>query len=167
MRSLLLALSASVLLAGCNNVGGPYPSLQPRSAEGIDPRLPVAPLSAPAPVTPALLAQVEALVGQARAGDAAFAPAMARAEQVASGAGASQTESWIVAQQALSAAMAARAPTTRAMGDVDELAARQLTGSGTIAPADLVAVQRAAAEITAIANGQQQRIEAVARRLGA
>ena len=167
MRHFLPMLIAATLLAGCSKVGGPYPSLQPRSAETIDPRLPVAPLSAPTGVSAALAEQLDVLLGRARAGDAAFLPAMDRAEQLARSAAARQSESWILAQQALSAAMAARGPTTRALGDADELAARQLEQRGTIAPADLLAVQRAAAAISAIAGAQQARIEAVARRLGA
>lgn len=166
MRSLLPIFLAPVLIVGCKNVGGPYPSLQPRSAEGIDPRLPVAPVSAPSSVSTALSSQLDDLVRQARAGDAAFVPAVARAERLASAAGAPQTESWILAQQALSAAMAARAPTTRAMADADELAARQVTQRGTISTADLTAIQRAAATISSIARSQQDRIEAAARRIG-
>ena len=167
MRSCLLMLSASaMLLAGCSKVDGPYPSLQPRAAETVDPRLPVAPLSAPAAASAALIAQLDTLLSQARTGDAAFRPAVARAEQLARSAGGPQSESWILAQQALSAAMAARGPTMRALGDVDELAARQIELRATIAPADLLSVQQAAAAISAIASDQQARIEAVARRLG-
>lgn len=165
MRSLPPLLLASAVLVGCKNVGGPYPSLQPRTAEDIDPRLPVAPLSQPTPLSADLAAQLEELVRQARAGDAAFVPAIARAERLARAAGGRATESWIVAQQALSAAMAARAPTTRAMGDADELAARQVAQRGTISPADLVAIQRTAAVISGIARGQQERIEAAAMRI--
>jgi hypothetical protein len=92
---------------------------------------------------------------------------MTRAERLAGTAGARQSESWILAQQALSAATAARGSTTRALGDLDALAARQLEQSGTIATADLAAVQQAAAAISSIARAQQERIDAVARRLGA
>jgi hypothetical protein len=166
MRSLLPVFLASALLVGCNNVGGPYPSLQPRTAEGIDPRLPVAPLSAPAAVSPALGGRLAELVRQAQLGDAAFRPAIAQAERLAAAAGGRQSESWILAQQALSAAMAARAPTTRALGDVDEIAARQVQQRGTIAPADLLAVEQAAATISDIAGHQQQRIESAAGRIG-
>jgi hypothetical protein len=167
MRIILTALVAPVLLAGCKNVSGSYPSLQPRAAEGIDPRLPVAPLSAPTATSAEVIARLNELVRQARSGDAAFRPLMTAAERAAGSAGGAQSESWILAQQALSAAMAARGPTTRAMGDVDELAARELERSGTLSPADLLAVQQAAAAISAIARDQQVRIEAVARRLGA
>lgn len=166
MRSLLLLLLASALLSGCSKVGGPYPSLQPRSAEAIDPRLPVAPLSSPAAVTAELTGRLDSLVEQARSGDSAFRPAMAQAERLASAAGTRQGESWVLAQQALSAATAARAPTTRALGDLDALAAGQLEQSGTISPADLAAVKEAAALVSSIARAQQERIDAVARRLG-
>ena len=168
MRPFLpLLIATAAALGGCSKVGGPYPSLQPRSAEAIDPRLPVAPLSSPGAVTSDLTRQLDALLGQARAGDAAFRPAMTRAERLAGSAGARQSESWILAQQALSAATAARGSTTRALGDLDALAARQLEQSGTIATADLAAVQQAEAAISSIARAQQERIDAVARRLGA
>jgi hypothetical protein len=167
MRLFLPLLIAAAALSGCSKVGGPYPSLQPRSAETIDPRLPVAPLSSPAAVSAGLAGQLGALVSQARAGDSAFRPAMAQAERLARSAATRQSESWILAQQALSAAAAARGPTTRALGDVDALAATQLEQAQTIPPADLAAVSQAAAAISSIAAEQQARIDAVARRLGA
>jgi len=167
MRSsapILLLLAAS--LAGCTSPGGPYPSLQPRPAEAIDPRLPVPPLSAPGPVSASLAAQLDDLVRQGRAGDSAFGGAMAEAERLAGAAGAPQSESWIAAQQALSAAAAARATTTKALGDIDAIAASQLERQRTISPADLAAVQQASAAVAAIDRAQHARIAAVSRRLG-
>ena len=48
--------------------GGPYPSLQPRAAEAIDPRVPVERPINDRPITPALAARLAELVSQARAG---------------------------------------------------------------------------------------------------
>ena len=51
-------------------------------------------------------------------------------ERLARAAGSPQGESWVAAQQALSAAQAARGPTTRALGDIDGLAAAALEQRG-------------------------------------
>lgn len=153
-------------LAGCASEGGPFPSLQPRAAEKIDPRAPVgAPVNA-RPVTPALASRLAALVAQARSGDDAFEPAAVRAETLAAAAGARQSDSWIAAQEALSAAIAARAPTTRAMGDIDGLGASMLARQGGIAPSDLAALQQASGAIWRIDQRQATRIAAIQRGLG-
>ena len=157
-RTLLLSLCA---LSACSSPGGPYPSLQPRAAEAIDPRLePVRPIN-DRPVTPALAAKLAALVEQARGGEAAFEPAAASAERLAAAAGAPQSESWIAAQSALSAAIAARTPTAVALSDIDALGATALQTQGGIAPNDLAAIKSAAAEVGALDRRQAQRVEAM------
>jgi hypothetical protein len=118
------------------------------------------------PVRPALAAQLAALVDQARGGEAAFGPAAAEAERLASAAGAPQSESWIAAQEALSAAIAARRPTAIAQGDIDALGATALQTQGGIAPNDLKAIQTAAGEVASIAKAQTDRIDAIKTRLG-
>ena len=155
-----------VLLGACASPGGPYPSLQPRAAEAIDPRVPVERPINDRPVTPALAARLAELVAQARGGEAAFEPAMAEAERLAASAGAPQSEGWTVAQQALSAAIEARGPTASALGDVDALGANALQTQGGIAPNDLAAIQGAAAEVGAIDSRQAARIKALQVRLG-
>ncbi|HEY4070298.1 MAG TPA: hypothetical protein VGM04_01925 [Sphingomicrobium sp.] len=155
-----------LMLGACSSTGGPYPSLQPRAAEAIDPRLqPVHPMN-DRPVTPALEARLEALVSQARSGDAAFEPAAAQAERLASSAGAPQSEGWIAAQQALSAAIAARAPTATALGDIDALSATMLQTQGGIAPNDLAAIREAASEVGSIDDRQAHAIDAIKARIG-
>ena len=89
-----------------------------------------------------------------------------RAEQLAAAAGAPQSESWVAAQQALSAAVAAREPTARALGDIDALGADRLQTAGGLSPADLAAVQSAGAEVGAIDQRQAEAIDALQRRLG-
>jgi len=155
-----------LLLTACSSASGPYPSLQPRAAEEIDPRLqPVRPINE-RPVAASLAAQLAALVDQARGAETAFEPAIADAERLAAVAGAPQSESWITAQEALSAAIGARKPTAIAQADIDALGASALQTHGGIAPNDLEAIQRAAAEVASIANGQTERIDAVRKRLG-
>lgn len=164
MRSSLSPLL--LILAGCSSAGGPYPSLQPRPAEAIDPRLqPDRPVN-DRPATATLIARIASLVDQARGGETAFEPAAAAAERLAAAAGAPQSESWISAQQALSAATAARAPTALAQADIDALAATALQKQGGIAPNDLKAIESAAAEISRMARGQNDRIDAIKGRLG-
>jgi hypothetical protein len=154
-----------LVLAACASTGGPYPSLQPRAAEAIDPRIqPVRPMN-DRPVTPALAAKLAALVSQARSGDAAFQPAVANAQRLASAAGAAQSEGWIAAQQALTAAVAARGPTATALGDIDALGATMLQTQGGIAPNDLAAIREAAAEVGAIDDRQAEAIDSIKARL--
>ena len=110
-----LALSATMLIAGCAAPAGNPPSLAPRAAEGIDPRVPIRNEVIVGPADSNLSAHLAALVDQAQAGDSAFEGAAADAERLASAAGNSQSESWVVAQQALSVAQSARAPTNAAI----------------------------------------------------
>ena len=155
-----------LLLSACSSAGGPYPSLQPRAAEAIDPRLqPSRPVN-DRPESPALAAQLAGLVGQARSAEPAFDASVANAERLAAAAGARQSESWIQAQEALTTAIAARKPTAEAQADIDALAATALQTQGGIAPNDLRAIQDAAAQVATIARGQTDRIAAIQRRLG-
>jgi len=152
--------------AACTSPVVLAPSLAPRSAEAIDPRLPIPPAPPAAPAGAALRARLAELVAQARAGDQAFASAAAEAERLAAVAGEAQSESWIAAQQALSLAVAARGQTTRALGDIDEIAATALANRGGIAPGDLAAIEQAAAEAAAIDARGAARVEAIQARLG-
>jgi hypothetical protein len=165
-RLSLSLVPVSLALSACSSPGGPYPSLQPRAAEAVDPRVPVERPLNDRPVTPALAAQLSSLIGQARSGDAAFEPTAAKAEQLTAGAGAVQSESWIAAQEALSAAIAARGPTATAVGGIDTLAATLLQTNGGIAPNDLSAIQAASAAVGAIDRRQAARIDAMKQRLG-
>src|SRR6185312_3593513 len=90
------------------SAGRPSPSLQPRAAEAIDPRVPVTRPMNERPVSPALASRLAALVAQARSGEAAFDGPASEAERLAASAGAPQSDGWIEAQEALTAAIAAR-----------------------------------------------------------
>ena len=159
------AILAILAIGGCSTPQGSVPSLAPRSAEAIDPRVPVGGDVVQRPVDAGLAARLAELVGLARQGDSAFAAAASEAQRLASAAGAPQSESWVVAQQAVSAAVAARGPTARALGDIDALAAAALVRRGGIAPADLAAIEAAAAEVGAIDRRQSQSIDALQSRL--
>ena len=164
--ALACLLAGTAALAGCAAASGPTPSLAPRTAEAIDPRLPVVSLAAPGAVDRALAARLDELVRAARQSDGAFAAASDRARQATAAAGAPRSESWIFAQQAVSEAVAARAPTTRALGDIDALAAAALVRQGGIATADLAAIEAAAAEVGALDRRQAQAIAALQAGLG-
>jgi hypothetical protein len=161
-----VALVPIFILTGCSSAGGPFPSLQPRAAEQVDPRLPVERPMNDRPVTPALAARLVALVGQARSGDDAFATAISNAEKVAASAGPAQSEGWIAAQEALSAAISARKPVAEALAEIDALGADKLQAQGGLSPNDLAAIQDAASTVGAIDRAQAARIGAIQQRLG-
>ena len=160
------ALAFVLATAGCTTPSGPAPSLAPRAAEAIDPRVPVVATTIQRPVNRALATQLAELIGQARSGESAFAAAAGEAQRLAAAAGPPQSESWVVAQEALSAAVAAREPTTRALSDIDGMAAAALAKEGGIAPADLAAIEAAAGEVGAIDRRQAQAIDELQARLG-
>lgn len=160
----LLLLVAS--LSACASPSGPYPSLRPRAGEAIDPRVPVERPMNDRPVAPTLAARLAQLVDQARSGDAAFGPAADKAERLAAAAGPPPSESWIAAQEALSAAIATRDPTVHALGEIDGIAASALQTNGGIAPNDLAAIKLAAAEVAAMDQRESARIDALKKRLG-
>ena len=160
------ALLFILALTACSAPGGPYPSLQPRAAGAIDPRVPVVRPVNDRPVTAGLAARLAALVDQAQSGDAAFDGAASVAERLAGGAGPPRSESWIAAQEALTAAIAARRPTATAMGDIDEIGATALQNQAGIAPNDFAAIKSAAAKVGAIDSRQADRVASIQKRLG-
>src|SRR5690348_8232381 len=81
MRKALLVVGLTAL-AGCA-AGSAPPSLLPRAAETIDPRLAVVRTMNDRAVDPALARQLAALISQARDGDSAFQPAAAEADRLA------------------------------------------------------------------------------------
>src|SRR5205085_5101834 len=154
------------LLSACSASGVYAPSLAPRAAEAIDPRVPI-PSEAPSgPPSAGLVSRLNALVAEAKAGDGAFRAAADEAERLAAAAGDRQSESWVVAQQALSVAVAARAPVTKALGDIDAIGSSELAGRGGITPGDQAALASAAAEVGAIDRNEAAVIDRVQRRLG-
>lgn len=155
-----------LLLSACSSPGGSYPSLRPRASESIDPRVPVVRPMNSRPASASLTDRLATLVALAETGDAAFEGPATEAERLAGSAGSPQSESWIAAQEALTAAIAARKPTTQALGDIDEIAATALQTQRGIAPKDLEAIQHAAAKVGAIDKKQAERLHAVQRQLG-
>ena len=161
--ALLLACTLSPLALSCAAPGS-YPSLAPRPAEALyasgDPeRVPL-----PAPDDPALPPRLQSLVEAGHAGDAGFGEAIARARILAGQAGASGSDSWVEAQQALSRATAGRAATARALADLDALAVEQARRSP-LGPGDSARLAAAVASLQALADRQQAQLDAVAETL--
>jgi hypothetical protein len=155
-----------LLLAACGTTQSGEPTLAPRAAEAIDPRVPIPSDIVAGPADPALAARIAQLLAEVRSGDAAFQAAAQDAERLAAAAGPAQSESWIEAQQAVSAAVAARAPVSKAIADLDELAATRVMASGGMPPGDLAALQAAAAEAAAIGEREAAAIDRMQARLG-
>jgi hypothetical protein len=154
-----------LILSACSMPAVNAPSLAHRPAEDIDPRLPV-----PEPVLstmpdPTLQRQLNALIAQAQSGDDAFRSAVPAAEKAVAGAGAAQSESWIAAQQALSALVGLREPVTRAAADVDALGAQRIQKLGGLAAADLKAIQAASNRVRAIDEAEAAQIGQLQERL--
>ena len=153
MRS--LAASLMLVLAACTSPGaGPEPSLAPRAAEAIDPRVPIPADIPPGSVDSALMRRLEELVAEARAGAPAFEARESQAARLASAAGPASSESWVAAQQALSQLVEQFGVTTRVAGDIDALASARLQARHWIAPADQAAIAAAASAVAAIGEPQ-------------
>jgi antitoxin (DNA-binding transcriptional repressor) of toxin-antitoxin stability system len=153
-------------IAACSNPSGPIPSLAPRAAEAIDPRVPI-PTAAPlGTLDPALEARLAQLLAEARAGDEAFVATAGEAERLAASADGPAGESWIAAQQALSVLVAARGRTARALSDIDAIAAQRLETARWISPVNFAAIEAAASEVGAIDRRQAALIDSLQVRLG-
>ena len=163
MRPILLLVLAA--LSACVAPQSAEPSLAPRAAEAIDPRVPIPGGVVAGPADPALAARIAELLAEVRSGDAAFQTAAQNAEALAAAAGPSESESWIVAQEALSGLVAARAPVTEAIADLDALAAGRIAAAGGILPGDLAAIEAATSEAGAIGQRQAEVIDRLQARL--
>ena len=162
---LRLAALPVLLLSACAVPSATEPSLAPRAAEAIDPRVPIPGDIVSGPADPALTARIAELLAEVRSGDAAFQAAAQDAEALAAAAGPAQSESWIVAQEALSGLVAARAPVTKAIADLDALAAGRIAATGGILPGDLAAIQAATTEAGAIGQREAEVIDRLQARL--
>lgn len=158
-RRVPLALAAATLAGGCA-VEGPFPSLAPRAVE-FQPEITPAPPQPAIPSDPATAARIQALVEQARAGDAGFETEIAAARRLAAQAGAPGSEGWVAAQQALSRAQGARGPTMTALGELDAIAVRLAAVRPSASQADIAAALAAIEAAGAVAIRQQQAIDAV------
>jgi hypothetical protein len=164
MRS--LAILTILALAACASSGaGPEPSLAPRAAEAIDPRVPIPSEVPPGTVDPVLARRLDELVAEVRAASPGFEAREAEAARLAAAAGPESSEGWIAAQQALSKLVEQFGVTTRAAADIDALAAARLESRRWIAPADQAAITAAAATVAAIGEPQAAAIARIQEQL--
>jgi hypothetical protein len=164
---LICTLLSLIALGGCAAGDRTIPSLATRAAETIDPRVPIPDRVDSSPADAAFGATLRQLVTAGRSGTGRFDQAMATAERLASSAGLARSESWIAAQEALSAAVAERYSVTAALAEIDALAAQRVAARGGMSPADQQQLDDAAAALSPIDARQAARIDAVQRRLGA
>lgn len=163
-RHLLLLTTGAAALAGCTSVAD-VPSLAKRPAEVIDPRLPIIDKSSALPADPALAAALRRIAQPAFAQARAVNLAIGRAEALARTAGPSGSESWIAAQQALSAAIAAQEPVSRAIGEFDAALAERIRSGARLVPQDLAAARAIAANLAEVDRLHRTAITAVQMRL--
>lgn len=123
--SFLFVLITAFSVAACSTVdGGTPPSLAKRPYEGrFDVPVRAVPVTPPGPPAADLSQRLQRWEADAAKGQSEFSDERAvatRAVTAASGA-AVGSEAWVVAQQAISRMIAARAPSTAALADLDRL----------------------------------------------
>jgi hypothetical protein len=150
-----------LILAACTSEGV-GPSLAKRPIETLDLSEPVRQVAPPAPADAALKTQIEALVARAQSGQAAFSALLPKAESAASTAGADGSESWVAAQQLLSALESERAPSTSALSELDSLITTRLKAGNETGQAEL---QAADAQIAALVEAQQRDLDRIRARI--
>ena len=160
-----LPLLATSILAACSAPSIREPSLAPRAAEAIDPRVPIPDAVPTGTVDPALTEQLRALVSTVRAGASEFEAREATASRLAAGAGPMASESWVAAQQALSRLVEQHGLATRVAADIDALASSRLEGQRWIRPADREAIAAAAADVAEISGPQAAAIDRITDQL--
>ena len=160
---LLLPFLTSLAVAACATPAAPgEPSLAPRPAEAVDPRLPVEAAVDPRPVDPSLEARIAALVSQGRDSASAFAAAEPAARTAAAGAGPRESESWIAAQLALSELESRTGPLSAALAELDEIQATRLSS---LSAADLAALEAARSALGALADRHAATLAEIRERL--
>jgi len=168
MRSLQISLTALIafgVLGACSKSTLNPPSLAPRDAEKIDPRIPVEHPIVKRGANLTLAGKLAALLNEAEQGDTKYRAALGPAERAVGAADKTRGEAWITAQQLLSALQSARAPTTRAAAAMDALAGDAVKADSGIDADELDAIQRAAEEADAMAARQASEIAALSARL--
>ena len=164
-RKLFITAIVLVALSGCAREGVVPPSLAPRAAEQIDPRLPVERAQTSRPQDESLRRTIAKLVEEAKSGDVRFRAVLGATQRLANNAGKPQSESWIAAQQALSGLEAARTATARSLAEIDALGAERIHATGAVGDSDSAAIDAATTEVGAIDARQAAEIKAITTRL--
>jgi hypothetical protein len=157
--ALLLLLALTALAAGCASNEGDFPSLAQRPAERDYAAEQVGPAKVrpPLPADPAVATRAESFVAAARGAEGAFTGAYGTAAAAVARAGPPGSDSWVIAQEAVSRAVAAQAPLARISGELDDYAAARARETP-LAPGDIERLHAATAEVERIAAEQAARI---------
>lgn len=150
-----------LILSGCA-AKGEFPSLAHRPIEAKATDLLADPAVKPQPALPsdpALAARIAAARQAAFDSAPAFDAALATAQTAASRAGEAQSESWIAAQMAVSAAEHTRDPVKTALADLDSVVRTLMTERPT--SPDLATVQQAIADVKMLDSRQNAALQAV------
>ncbi|WP_414900837.1 hypothetical protein ACMT1E_13345 [Sphingomonas flavalba] len=161
------ASAAFVLLGGCVDGVAQPPSLAPRAIERMQFDPPAQP-EAPAPTPPdsGLQARLDGFSAALDAADRDFAAALPAARRAATAAGAAGSESWIAAQQQITAVEALAGQASAALADIDSLyldRANAAAGGGSPAGLDSLRALRARAD--ALVTAQRTAADALKARL--
>ena len=155
----LLPILIILSLGGCTAVDAP--SLAPRAAEKI-------PIDAPAPYVeetgtadPALAARLAPLIAQAESGHRDFTAAQQDVAKAAAAAGQSGSESWILAQQALSALDGKRLAVQDAAAKLDAIRFEPANA----APGNRQAIDQAGARLQALVDEEVAAMAQLAAKL--
>jgi len=160
MRALAALIPALFLLAGCADLG-PYPSLAQRPIERELPPPDVDPAAREAADDPAIAARIAAFAQEARKARAEFDAALPAAEGSARRAGAPESQSWVVAQEALSRAVAAQASTAHLLSDFDAYTL-DIARAKPISTADGERLQAALDDVQKIADFEHEQVARLA-----
>jgi len=160
-----LPFAALCLLTACSTAPVDEPSLRHRTAEEIDPRVPIPNVVPAGTADAALLARIDTLVGQAQAGRAQFDSLAPDAEHLAVAAGPEASESWIAAEQALSRLVSVLGIGSTASADLDALASDRLKNNGWISPADQAVVRDGQDRMRAVLAPQEQLVDRLREQL--
>jgi hypothetical protein len=161
----LFALGSAVNAQGDNRS---FPSLAKRPAETRDRTVPPAPIVQAAPIDAALAAEVERYSREASAADSAFQRILGqnRANVLAASGASSNSESWVVAQVAISAIDSARYESVAALAALDTLhVERQDATDASRVKADLATIDPARLRVLALVDAQNDALDSLRRRL--
>ena len=160
-----LPFFALTALSACASQQVSLEGLRPRGAEAIDPRVPLPSEPVAGPADRSLAARIADAEQRAAEGAAAFDRLLPSARAAAGQAGARGSESWIAAQELLSALTGVRAPVSTALAELDALGGRRVEAMRDIGVADRAQLFAAASRVAGIDADEQAAIEAIRARL--
>jgi hypothetical protein len=159
------AIALGLSLSACAGTTGGYPSLAPREIEKTAKTAVDEPPPAPrvlAPSRPERVDRIRGLVAKAQSSTARFAKAGSESGGAVLRGGAAGSDSWVLAQMALSRIEATRFPVTEALSGLDNIR-RELLNEG-LSEDDAI-IDDAVKAVEAINTAQQQEINRLSARL--